>query len=322
MFDTPDWAVRHNYFHHSNPRTGDRAKKLFEKVHVRPALETAFKVLKDVEAHSVDVKAAQLTIDIFKNTNRVGAAASAGRAVQDGCDLALIPDPEYHQTLSLQEAQLVAKENLKLHEVQNHSKEAEAADKERLEQYLEEIDSVVENAVVGLREAMARDNRILGEEELRNPLDTNHLPHLTFPDYGRRGDLKTTWSKPAKKSDGTRTWHTRSLPSSLLQPYAIKNLFQVAGFWALNGGQTPFLVYANKSDYKVFTPDNTPELKPDTLKDIVKEIQTHHRVTENILMAAETKEDLFGLVTPDFEAIEWNNSPAYVREAKKLWGME
>ncbi len=321
-FDTPDWAVRHHYFHHSNPRTGDRAKKLFEKVHVRPALDTAFKVLKDVEAHSVDVKAAQLTIDIFKNTNRVGAAASAGRAVQDGCDLALIPDPEYHQTLSLQEAQLVAKENLKLHKVQNYSKEAEAADKEKLEQYLEEIDSVVENAVVGLREAMAQDNRIQGELELRDTLDGNLLPHLTLPDYGRRGDLKTKWSTPATNSKGKRTWRTGSLPSSLLHEFAIANLYQVAGFWALNGGQTPFLVYANKSDYKVYTPDNTPELKPDTLKDIVKDIQAHHRVTENILQAAETKEDLFGFVTPDFTKIYWKNSPAYVREAKKLWGME
>ncbi len=46
MFDIPEWAVRHDYFHHSNPRSGDRAKKLFEKVHVRPALKKAFETLK------------------------------------------------------------------------------------------------------------------------------------------------------------------------------------------------------------------------------------------------------------------------------------
>jgi len=321
-FDTPEWAGRHHYFHHSNPRSGDRAKKLFEKVHVRPAIDNAFKILEDPKAHSVDVEAAQLTLDIFRNTNRVGAAASAGRAVQDGCDLALIPDPEYHQTLSLREAQLVAKENLKLHKVQNWNAEVEAADKEKLDQYLEEIDNVVENAVIGLREAMARDNKIIGEIDLRDPLSGNQLPHLTMPDYGRRGDLKTKWSTPATNSKGERTWRKGSLPSSLLHEFAIANLFQVAGFWALNGQQTPFLVYANKDDYRVYTPDNTPELKPDTLKDIVKEIQAHHKVTENILKAAQTKEDLFGLVTPDFTKIYWKNSPAYVREAKKLWGME
>lgn len=321
-FATPHWAGRHHYFHHSNPKSGDRAKKLFEKVHVRPAVDNAKKVLADLEAHSVDVEAAQLTLDIFRNNNRVGAAASAGRAVQDGCDLVLIPEDDYKQTLSLQEAQFIAKENLKLHEVQNHSKEAEADDKERLEQYLEEIDNVVENAVIGLREAMARDNKIIGEERLFDPMSGNQLPHLTKPDYGRRGDLKTKWSTPATNSKGERTWRKGSLPSSLLNDFAIANLFQVAGFWALNGGQTPFLVYANKTDYKVYTPDNTPELKPSTLKDIVKEIQAHHKVTENILKAAETKEDLFGLVTPDFTKIYWRNSPEYLREAKKLWGME
>ena len=28
---TPSWAKRHNYFHHSNPRSKDRAKNIFEK---------------------------------------------------------------------------------------------------------------------------------------------------------------------------------------------------------------------------------------------------------------------------------------------------
>jgi len=85
-FDTPEWAGRHHYFHHSNPRSGDRAKKLFEKVHVRPAVNYAQKVLANAEEYSAELEAAQLTLDIFKN-NRGSAAMAAGRAVQDGCDL-------------------------------------------------------------------------------------------------------------------------------------------------------------------------------------------------------------------------------------------
>ena len=120
MFDIPEWAVRHDYFHHSNPRSGDRAKKLFEKCHVRPAVDKAFKTLKDIEALDEDLAEARLTIDIFKN-NRGSAAMAAGRAVQDGCDLCLIPDGEFGQTLSLNEAQIIAKENLSNYKVKDYA---------------------------------------------------------------------------------------------------------------------------------------------------------------------------------------------------------
>ena len=321
MFDIPEWAVRHDYFHHSNPRSGDRAKKLFEKVHVRPAVKKAEATLYDLEAHETDLAQARLTIDIFKN-NRGSAAMAAGRAVQDGCDLCLIPEKETEQTLSLQEAQFIAKQNLASYIPKNYDKSVEADDKERLEKYLEEIDAVVENAVIGLREAMARDNRFIGEIELLEALPGNVLPHNTKPDYARRGDLKTKWSRPTTNKKGERTWAKGSLPSSLSGMFDMNNVYQVAGFYALNGKQPPFLVYANATDYRVFDQTNTPELKPDFLDDVVQDIALQHKITENILRAAETKEELLGLVSPDWNSIFWQESPAYLREAKILWGME
>ena len=321
MFDIPEWAVRHDYFHHSNPRSGDRAKKLFEKVHVRPALKKAFDTLKNIEAHETDLATARLTIDIYKN-NRGSAAMAAGRAVQDGCDLCLIPDGEFGQTLSLQEAQLIAKENLAAYRPKNYDKSVEEDDRERLDKYLEEIPDVVENAVIGLREAMARDNRFIGEIELLEALPGNVLPHNTLPDYGRRGDLKTKWSRPTTNKKGERTWAKGSLPSSLSGMFDMNNVYQVAGFYALNGKQPPFLVYANATDYRVFDQTNTPELKPDYLDDVVQDIALQHKITENILRAAETKEELLGLVSPDWNSIFWQESPAYLREARLLWGME
>lgn len=321
MFDIPQWAVRHDYFHHSNPRSGDRAKKLFEKVHVRPAVKKAKATLYDLEAHETDLAQARLTIDIFEN-NRGSAAMAAGRAVQDGCDLCLIPEKETEQTLSLQEAQFIAKKNLAAYRPKNYDKSVEEDDRERLDKYLEEIPDVVENAVIGLREAMARDNRFIGEIELLEALPGNVLPHNTKPDYARRGDLKTKWSSPQTNKKGERTWRKGSLPSSLSGMFDMNNVYQVAGFYALNGKQPPFLVYANATDYRVFDQTNTPELKPDFLDDIVQDIALQHKITENILRAAETKEELLGLVSPDWNSIFWQESPAYVREAKKLWGME
>ncbi len=321
MFDIPQWAVRHDYFHHSNPRSGDRAKKLFEKVHVRPAVKKAKATLYDLEAHETDLANARLTVDIFEN-NRGSAAMSAGRAVQDGCDLCLIPEKHTEQTLSLQEAQFIAKDNLAAYIPKNYDKSVEADDKERLEKYLEEIDDVVENAVIGLREAMSRDNRYIGEIELLEALPGNALPHNTLPDYGRRGDLKTKWSRPTTNKKGERTWAKGSLPSSLSGMFDMNNVYQVAGFYALNGKQPPFLVYANATDYRVFDETNTPELRPDFLDDVVRDISMQHKITENILRAAETKEELLGLVSPDWNTIYWKESPAYIREAKILWGME
>ena len=321
MFDIPEWAVRHDYFHHSNPRSGDRAKKLFEKVHVRPAVKKAKATLYNLEAHETDLANARLTIDIFEN-NRGSAAMAAGRAVQDGCDLCLIPEKETEQTLSLQEAQFIAKDNLAGYIPKNYDKSVEADDKERLEKYLEEIDDVVENAVIGLREAMARDNRYIGEIELLEALPGNVLPHNTFPDYARRGDLKTKWSRPTTNKKGERTWQKGSLPSSLGGMFDMNNVYQVAGFYALNGKQPPFLVYANATDYRVFDSTNTPELKPNYLDEIVRDISMQHKITENILRAAETKEELLGLVSPDWNTIYWKESPAYIREARILWGME
>ena len=103
----------------------------------------------------------------------------------------------------------------------------------------------------------------------------------------------------------------------------MNNVYQAAGFYALNGKQPPFLVYANASDYRVFDQTNSPELTPDYLDDVVRDISIQHKVTENILRAAQTKEELLGLVSPDWEHFFWkSNSPAYIREAKILWGME
>ena len=58
--ETPSWAARHKYFHHSNPRSGDRAKKLFEKAHVRPSIEWARYVIKDETREAEHEKAAKI----------------------------------------------------------------------------------------------------------------------------------------------------------------------------------------------------------------------------------------------------------------------
>jgi hypothetical protein len=103
--------------------------------------------------------------------------------------------------------------------------------------------------------------------------------------------------------------------------FDMNNVFQAAGFWALNGNLPPFIVYANATDYRVFTPENAPELRDDFLQDVINEATLYHRTTENLLKASATKEELFSLVSPDWSAIYWQETETYLDEAKKLWGM-
>ncbi len=166
---------------------------------------------------------------------------------------------------------------------------------------------------------MAGDNRILGEMQLLDTLPGCALPHNTKPDYANRGDLKTKWSRPSNRAKSG--WQAGSLPNSLTGMFDMNNVYQAAGFWALNGHRPPFIVYANASDYRVFTPENAPELRDDYLHDVVSDIAMREKTTENILRTASCKHELFGLVNPDWQSIYWSEPITYIEEAKKFWGL-
>ena len=317
LLDLPDWSTRHNYFHHSNPRSKDRAKNIYEKVHVRPKLNAAWNVIKTPGSSDAERDLAYKTIETL-SANRSSANMEAGRAVQYSCDLHLVPD-EFGTTLSLNEAVHMGVKMMREYEPKNTSADARELDTNKRDKYAEELPATIENAVLGLKEAMARDNRILGEIELIKQIPGCAVPHNTRPDYGRRGDLKTKWCRVNEKAK--HGWSPGALPRSLTGMFDMNNVFQAAGFWALNGHLPPFLVYANSSDYRVFDAENTPELRDDFLADVVNEITLYHKTTENILRAANTKEELLGLVSPDWNAIYWKEPPAYLAEAKRVWGI-
>ena len=158
---TPDWAQRHNYFHHSNPRSKDRAKNIFEKSVVRPKVQWAWDKLKDPDQEEHHEKA-QTIINTFTK-NRGSAAMRGGIAVQDACNLHLIPD-EFGTTLSLVEAIHIAQDKMRKYEPKDWNATVREDDTARKEHYIEEIPKVVEHAVLGLREAMKKDNRFIGKQ--------------------------------------------------------------------------------------------------------------------------------------------------------------
>lgn len=312
LHNVPDWATRHGYWHHSNPRSKDRAKTLYEKVHVRPQIEKAFDTLRDKSATDADRLLAKGVLHRLYD-RRSSANMEAGKATQTACDLHLVMD-ERGEVLNLADATHAGVEQLQSYKPKNDD------DAARLDKYLEELPLVIEHATKGLQEAMASENRILGEKQLLGMMPGLAVPHDTRPDYANRGDLKTKWSRPSTRSKSG--WQSASLPNSLTGMFDMNNVYQAAGFWALNGHRPPFLLYANATDYRLFTPENAPELRDDFLQDVVNDIILQHKTTENILRAASTKDELLGLVSPDWQNICWSETDTYLEEAKKMWGVE
>tara|TARA_R100000234_G_scaffold85801_2_gene54722 strand:- start:4495 stop:5442 length:948 start_codon:yes stop_codon:yes gene_type:complete len=313
LHETPEWSARHHYFWHSNPKSKDRAKAIYEKTHVRVLVDWAFQILKSPQADPADRARAREILDTL-HFNIGSANMASGVATQLATDMVLVPDKE-GKTTSVEEAKQAAIDKLKAYRPISWDN---GTDEIKKSKYLEELPLVIDNAIAGLREAMARENRILGEIALMDTLPGNALPHNTRPDYVRRGDLKTKWSKPAKTKSG---WSSVSAPQKLSGMWEMNSVYQAAGFWALNGRQPPFILYASTTDYVLFTPDNAPELRDDFLADVVQDIQHYHKTTENILRAASTKDELLGMVSPDWSLLCWNESPAYLDEAKRTWGL-
>ncbi len=311
LLDIPDWSARHGFTGHSNPRSKDRAKDLLEKSVIRPQITKAFDTLSDKQSTDKDKLLARHVLHRLHD-GRSSSNMEGGKAAQTSTDLRLIPD-EHGNTLELAEATQAGIEQLQFYK----PKDSEDADKKA--KYLDEFASVVEHAVLGLQEAMAGDNRILGEIQLKDTLPGLAVPYDTRPDYVRRGDLKTKWSSISSKSK--TGWMSARLPNSLTGMFDMNNVFQCAGFWALNGKRPPFLVYASASDYRVFTPENAPELRDDYLQDVIQETISHCKVTENILRAASNTDELLGLVSPDWRALCWRETQTYLDEAKKIWSL-
>jgi|TARA_R110000787_G_scaffold222100_1_gene330783 hypothetical protein len=314
LLNTPEWAARHNYYWHSNPKSKPRDKTFYDKVYVRPILSRAWEAYRDKESSGEVKNQAWETINLYdsKFNGQDNANMLCGRLVQQVTDQVLIENIDQFSSIKTTLAELSAYKPRSWDD---------DIDLKKHEYFKDEFEKVAENAIAGLKEAMHQDNRIIGEVELIKELPGIALPHNTRPDYNRRGDLKTKWSKVSKVSKSG--FASSSISSNLANnDFNDSALYQVAGFWALNGHQPPFIVYANAKDYKVFTPENTPELRDNYLEEIVQDIIRYHKTTERMLRSSESMDELFEYVNPNFKSFYWNEPPAYLARAKQVWKVE
>lgn len=312
VLPTPEWATRHHYYWHSNPRSKTRSKTLFDKCIIRPKLDQAWQIAKSDWGSHEDVEDAWATIRRLdgKFNGASNANMMAGRLIQTAVDSVLQGDSDLNE----------AKDWVYQEFSDEHvSRTWDNGDDElKHDQYLDELGDVLEHAYHGLNEALTEDpNRFVGERELFGFIGSNKVPYKTLPDYAYRGDLKTKWSKKSKTTKSG--WAQNSLPKTLTGPWEQANVSQVAGFRALNGGLPCWLLYVNKSDYRLFHQYNCDEMKPDYLDEVIRETERQNNVTEKFLQLADTTDELMEMIAPEWNELCWQEPPTYLEEAYKIW---
>ena len=305
----PEWARRHNYYWHSNPKSKTRSKTLFDKCVIRPKIKKCWDIIKSDHATPEDIEDAWKTIyridpayNHSDNANMLG-----GRVVQSACDMILIENKDPAEVLDWANQKFMAY-------VPRDWDGGTDADK--WSKYIEEVPDIIRNSVEGLREAM-HGQPIFGETELYGHLPHNELGHKNLPDYVGVGDLKTKWSR--KNSRSKTGFATNSLPKDLSGQFEMGNVYQVAGGWYINGKRPVWLLYVNKDDYRLFNEANCDQLQPEFLEDVVKDTAMHHKVTEKMLLLADNTSDLMELVSPEWDQLCWQEPPGYLEEAHRLF---
>jgi len=306
---TPMFASRHNYFHHSNTRSKDRAKVFLDKCHIRPLLRKAWDIYRSDWATEHDREDAFTTIQRLDQSHNGSSSAKmfGGIVVQEACDRILLQnkDPsEVYDTALEKYMGYVARD-------WDHGRDADD-----WSNCQNKLTDVIRTSVAGLREAMATAPKVYGEVDLKGCLPDNKVEHFNKPDYVGVGDLKTKWPKRANTKKG---WSEASLPKNLGGPFEMNNVYQVAGGWHINGRKPVWLLYANGNDFVVFNESNSEQLQPEFLEKVVADQAVHHKVTEKMLMLADETPDLFELVSPNWDHISWNEPPSVIEEAKRIW---
>ena len=298
----PNWAIKKNFYWHSNPESRPLCRTLFDKCVTRPKVEHAWKVLKGEKQGDVELAANQ--IKVYSND---AAKMAAGRIVQKLCD-------DYVVNLTadtIEDCVEAGKELFSEYKPRDWDDDKDAS---QLDICKMSFTDVLKNALEGLNEAQnkLRINKLTGEEDLMFQVPGLELEYNGRPDFSGQIELKTTWASVANTKSGKRS---SSIPT---QP-TWSHLCQVAGYWAMKR-KPQAIVYANENNFRVFTEENCEKLSAEALQNIWNHMVTKCRIRENLLKSADTIQDLLGLVEPDFSHMwAWDIHPDALNEAKKLW---
>lgn len=311
----PEWAERHNFFHHSNPSMPD-GYTLWNKCKVRADVNAAWKIVK--KEIKGDIQKAQHIIDINKNEN---PNMTSGVVVQEYCDDILLNGINEKEAYRNAVAKIQGFKPLEWHNVDQEAAtikhrtepkyalktyKGEPAYRKDAEGDFCELELVCKHALEGLREASEGINQLEGEINLFKAIPGSELQYNGRPDYHQRIELKTKWDQMAY-SDSPKA---NSLPKEPIKSH----LTQIAGYWHLSG-QLPTIVYANRNTYTVFKPSE------DELRVALDFLMEACSRRERLLKVASNTEELLRLCDPQWDHMfAWKDlHPEVLSEAKKIW---
>jgi len=296
----PIWAERFSFKNHS-PSAASRptGKEMFEKVIARPAKLYDFAGCPATGGKVCEEYARQVVVD----------GVAAGEAFRH-----CVSTFDEHRCLEHQ-----PDDAIKHAMIRDAVYTVPKSDPEETGTILELTAS---HTAEGLREATAGANIVTDGRWISSKLETNDLHHIGEMDFEAHGgevEVKTRW---ITLTTSERGYTVRSLPKRP-DPAHVQ---QVALYWHWLRQQSDnvpvSLIYANCIGYRIFTSADCDDLSPAKLNEALERLARIARVRENILKAATTVEELFGLVDPQFDHWMWNNvPPAYRAAAEQQWGI-
>ncbi len=238
----------------------------------------------------------------------VGAPAPLGSAVHDAIQ-SVVCDGEHPDDATNNAIKVLSKHQPR-----------DADDALRLEQYLDEIETIISHGLDAMHEVFkvegdfeATKEKVIGYEHPK--LDVPIIGYIDFAAPRSIIELKTKSSRPGRvKKDGTRSF---SAPLPPKKPdYA--HISQVSLYSACTG-KPPILVYVTYRGWEVFTQENCELLSDQNLDNHLHKLVHAAIVRQNLLKISNDPKVLAGYIQPDFTNFRWNIGEEFLAEAKEIW---
>ena len=163
------------------------------------------------------------------------------------------------------------------------------------------------------------------ERSVALTLDGCVLPtigRIDFEDKNNFVEMKTKHKKKNRpKKDGTSSYSLPKLDEGYLG--WDEHISQVAFYYfANNEKKKPHLFVMNEEEYRIYTPQNCDDLKPENLKKHLNKLTITAKRRERILENHAGKTTWHQDIAPDFNHFFWKNMGEHRDIAMKLWGLE
>jgi hypothetical protein len=148
------------------------------------------------------------------------------------------------------------------------------------------------------------------------------IGRIDFEDEHNFVEMKTKHRKKNRpRKDGTSNY---SLPK-LDEGYMgwDEHVSQVAFYYfACEEKKKPHLFVMNEEDYKIFTPENCEDLKPENLRKRLNKLTMTAKRRERVMANHAGKTTWHQDINPDFGHFFWKNMGEHRDIAMKLWGLD